>query len=523
MWGAISKFGGRLYNSINPINIVYRKPQGANRGGAGAQIDAEQKQGGQSYGEGITKTPDALEQRQNDQRGGQQFPNGARVAIDYSKSKINISQILTDFRSTILAINAPKEIGDEVGSYLTLVEKESLKPQPSRDIIVSNLKNASRVSDDYIAKSLGKPSKVVEGWVDALFLQNIVLKSDPNHVNPDFKVSFPERVEASQVPIAAVASAAPVETTVAGAPFVEAVPAVTQISVPEPVAEVSMAPVAQAPLATPGITTEALQQDLSPNTLAQKEFMEVFSIGKQLAQANNPKDALVAFEDALDAAKTTGNVDFVGATHLERGKIFDRYDYINIALSEYNEATKCNDDNIKTHAHLKMAKIYDDYVKFEPALEHYHYAVSYSISNPAGQTRALKGIGTLYTERFDKNNATTFNSLAAEVAQSTENPKIIGRTYREIAKDYEYLGENKKALVCLRQSTAAFATFEGGKVQGETNAQLAKNYFEAADVMEKLGNSAKASKLLVKARQFESLANYENRFESPEFARQQIA
>ena len=35
-------------------------------------------------------------------------------AIDYTKGQINISQVLTDFRSTILAINAPDEIKDEV-------------------------------------------------------------------------------------------------------------------------------------------------------------------------------------------------------------------------------------------------------------------------------------------------------------------------------------------------------------------------------------------------------------------------
>ena len=60
--------------------------------------------------------------------------------------------------------------------YLSLVEKESLKDNHSRDIILSNLKNASRVSDAYIASSLKKPSNVVEGWIDALFLQKGVIR-----------------------------------------------------------------------------------------------------------------------------------------------------------------------------------------------------------------------------------------------------------------------------------------------------------------------------------------------------------
>ena len=67
------------------------------------------------------------------------FPNGAKVAIDYTKGQINISQVLADFRSTILAINAPEDVRDEVSVYLGLVEKESLKENPSKEIIIGNL------------------------------------------------------------------------------------------------------------------------------------------------------------------------------------------------------------------------------------------------------------------------------------------------------------------------------------------------------------------------------------------------
>ena len=104
------------------------------------------------------------------------FPNGTKVAIDYTKGQINISQVLTDFRSTIVAINAPEDVKDEVNLYLGLVEKESKKENPSKEIILANLKNASKVSDAYIASALKKPSDVVEKWIDTLFLQKINLK-----------------------------------------------------------------------------------------------------------------------------------------------------------------------------------------------------------------------------------------------------------------------------------------------------------------------------------------------------------
>ena len=172
------KSGDALYNSINPINITYRKPN-------------QSLLSASAYAAQTNQTPidaDAQSKKEN-----QQFPNGTKVAIDYTKNTINISQIVTDFKSTIVAINAPKEVSDEVYSYLALVEKESNKPNPQRDIIVSNLKNASKLSDAYIAKSLNKPSKVVEGWIDALFMQKIELKADPNHINPDFQLEIPEK------------------------------------------------------------------------------------------------------------------------------------------------------------------------------------------------------------------------------------------------------------------------------------------------------------------------------------------
>lgn len=477
-----------MYNSINPINIVYRKPQNSQRRQTGVEIDAERNDRNiNGYDGDNQKTPDVLEQKKKDDH---QFPNGTKVAIDYSKNKINISQVITDFRSTVLAINAPKEISDEVNAYLSLVEKESFKTSPSRDIVVSNLKNASRVSDTYIAKALNKPSKVVEGWIDALFLQNVVIKADPTQVNPDFKVNLPEQVEHKET-----------------APSVEQPKHVDTPDKPQPQAKPA-ATVSLPATPTPANTPQITQETLTPKAitkqkytdLAHKEFMEVFSTAKKLSRENKPKGALVAFTKALDVAKKTENVDFKGAAHLERGKVFDRYDYVNYALNDYNEATKCNDNDIKTHAHLKMAKIYDDYVKFEPAVKHYHCAISFSGSNPAGQTRALKGLATMYAERFDKNNTETFNNLAEQVAQNVENPKIVGKTYREIAGDYGYLGENKKALGFLKKSTIAFSGLKNN--EKESNTQIAQNYIEASKLMRSLGNEAKAKTLLAKAQQY---------------------
>lgn len=178
-----------MYNSINPINITYKNPRSY--------------YGAQAYGANANQQQTPLNPDEKGRGQNQQFPNGTKVAIDYTKNTINISQIVTDFKSTIIAINAPQELSDEVNSYLALVEKEATKPNPSRDIILSNLKNASKISDKYINDELAQkkgqkePKNVVEGWIDALFLQKIELKADPTHINPDFQLEIPDKKVAS--------------------------------------------------------------------------------------------------------------------------------------------------------------------------------------------------------------------------------------------------------------------------------------------------------------------------------------
>ena len=96
-----------MYNSIYPININYRKQNQYQK------KDSENSAAPESNNSQI---------QNNTQQNSNTFPNGTKVAIDYSKGQINISQVLADFRNTIIAINAPQDIQEEVSIYLNLVE-----------------------------------------------------------------------------------------------------------------------------------------------------------------------------------------------------------------------------------------------------------------------------------------------------------------------------------------------------------------------------------------------------------------
>ena len=105
---------------------------------------------------------------------------------------INIAQILKDFRNTAAAIGTPEDLKEEVNGYLSLVEAQVKKDNPNTKLVKSNLKNASSILDTYISQTLNKDSKVVENWVDALFLQQVDFKYNEGDVNPQFLVKFPE-------------------------------------------------------------------------------------------------------------------------------------------------------------------------------------------------------------------------------------------------------------------------------------------------------------------------------------------
>ena len=82
---------------------------------------------------------------------------------------------------------------------VSLHQHQSNKEKPNVQLIKSNLKAASQVLDEYIATSLNKPSKVVENWVDALFLQQIDFKYDIEKIINNIEAKIAEAKEALSV------------------------------------------------------------------------------------------------------------------------------------------------------------------------------------------------------------------------------------------------------------------------------------------------------------------------------------
>ena len=299
---------------------------------------------------------------------------------------INIAQILKDFRNTAAAIGTPDNLKEEVEGYLSLVEKQVTKDNANTKLVKSNLKNASSILDTYISQTLNKESKVVENWVDALFLQQIDFKYNENEINPQFLVKFPEGSTQEQ----------------------------TKTEEKTSVAQTIQEPVEQE------IKTNSKVVSLIPQD---KELKSLFIQSKKLAYANEPEKAIAAFENALKRANEVGDNETKSKIFYEVGRIYDDHSYFAQALKSYNQSIQnTSDNNVKTKAHYSMAQIYDDVNQIQPALEHYFNSISYAgdVENLAAQSTSLTKMGNIFTDLFDF-DAVNYYSVATDLAEQTDN------------------------------------------------------------------------------------------------------
>ena len=383
-------------------------------------------------------------------------------------ANINIAQILKDFKNTAVAIGTPADLNEEVEGYLALIDAQVKKDNPNVKLIKSNLKNASSILDAFISKTLDKDSKVVENWVDALFLQQIDFKYNEDDINPQFLVKFPEgstdRAQKAE-------QTAPAEETPAAA------------------AETADATVQE--------TAEEIPQTPAVKVPQDKELKSLFIKSKKLAYANEPQKAIEAFNKALQRADEVGDKETKSKIYYEIGQIYDDQDNLPEALKSYYLSIETTgDNNVKTRAHYSMAQIYDDANKIEPALDHYFVSVSYGgeSDNLAAQSTSLTRIGNIFADMYEQ-NAFEFFGVANDLASETDNARVKGFISSSTGRAYEKFGEPQEALKSYSNAVKNYT-------EAESPLKVAQNYVSAADIMIDYNSMDKARGLLKKAQKF---------------------
>lgn len=366
--------------------------------------------------------------------------------------KINIAQVIGDFKNTARAIGTPEDIYEEVDTYLGLVEKTTKKDTPNVKAVQSNLRNAAGLLDKYISDTLNKDSKVVENWVEAIFLQQVDYKYNTEDVNEAFLVKMPEDKKPEE-------------------------PSQTQ--------------------PTQNAEPQKLQMD--------SELKQLFKDGKFASKAKDSVTALNTFERAINRAIEIGDKESQAKITFEVAQVYDHDDDLPRALDNYNKAIETTtDNNVKVKAHYSMAQIYDDVKQFKPAIEHYMAAISFAgeTDNFKAQTQSLTKIGNMYTDKYDKEAFNVYED-AKTVADESKDASVKGYVSSSIANAYNKFNKPEKAM---RYYSDAVKNYK----QAGSDEKVAINYKKAGELMQDYQRMDKGKNLIQKAILYAKKANNDN-------------
>ena len=366
--------------------------------------------------------------------------------------KINIAQVIGDFKNTARAIGTPEDIYEEVDTYLGLVEKTTKKDTPNVKAVQSNLRNAAGLLDKYISDTLNKDSKVVENWVEAIFLQQVDYKYNTEDVNEAFLVKMPEDKKAEEP---------------------------SQIQ------------------PTQNAEPQKPQMD--------SELKQLFKDGKFASKAKDSVTALNTFERAINRAIEIGDKESQAKITFEVAQVYDHDDDLPRALANYNKAIETTtDNNVKVKAHYSMAQIYDDVKQFKPAIEHYMAAISFAgeTDNFKAQTQSLTKIGNMYTDKYDKEAFNVYED-AKTVADESKDASVKGYVSSSIANAYNKFNKPEKAM---RYYSDAVKNYK----QAGSDEKVAINYKKAGELMQDYQRMDKGKNLIQKAILYAKKANNDN-------------
>ena len=416
----------------------------------------------------------------------------AQPSVAASRSnKVNIAQILKDFRNTIKAIATPPEIEEQVNRYLAIVEEQVRSARPQVNLIQSNLKIAASLLDKYISETLNKESKVVQNWLDALFLQKIDYSYNEADINPNFLVKFPDQENKKtddavnpEADVQQQISENNINPQAAETLQPEIVQKAEQTEVDDLSLEEEFSQAKQVISQKPNITV--IPQDTRLKSL----FVEA----KKQAFSNNPQRAMAMFKEAFTRAEELNDNETQSRICLEIGKIYDDNDHFVQALSSYYKSIQYTTDvNVKSKAHYSMAQIYDDVNQTGPALEHYLTSISYAGKSDdlVGQSDSLTKMANIFTDKYDESAFDYYDTAR----------KLISQTTDSTMKGY-VLSNTADACVQFRKGDKALKYYaEAVKNYEKSNAteEVAQNYKAAAELMIEFNNLNKAKSLLKKA------------------------
>ena len=406
----------------------------------------------------VEKVNPELEQKQappdNADLKEQKSSSGYKQTIDYTNDKVNISQIVVDFKNTLKAIGASTEINEEVETYLKLVELQSVKENPSQKIIKSNLINAAGILDGYITETLNKPSTVVKNWVDALLLQKVEYKTNRPVESSDFH---------------------PGQSEVSG----------------------QFANIAIAPKRT-NSEVEPKNNIIKVNSPANIKLEELYKKAEKIADSGDFDKALSVYEKLIPFSQKIKNTEIETRLYMDKAYIHDENGDFIKALESYNKAANIafntGNQGLQAQAHYNMASIYDDFGKNDAALAHYYESLSLDgqVENLKGQSLTLNDVGNSFASQYNYKQALDHFKVGFSLTKETGDSKGKACILSNTAGVFMNLGQDDKAIKYYRDSIKIDTKI--GNIEG-----YAKSFEQAGDIMLRNNQSKKAENLYKKS------------------------
>ncbi|MFH0702559.1 MAG: tetratricopeptide repeat protein [bacterium] len=350
-------------------------------------------------------------------------------------------------------MDVPKNINEEVSGYLGLVKLQSQKPKPSQNIVKSNLKNAAEILDEYITKTLNKPSKVVTGWINALLLQNIEYKT-PINASESIETKITSKINEEKIQ--------------------ENIDLDKQQIIQEkPETKISTDP-----------------ENIKLNNL--------YKQSEKFLNLNEYDKALLNYEKVLESAKSIGNKYVETDASMDIAYIHDVNNNLSLALENYNNAANLakftGDRKTQAKAYYNMATIYDDVGKSDLALEHYHASLGFDgdTENLKAQATTLNNIGNIFANTKQYKTALDYYKLAFILAKEDDDKAGKAFVLSNTAEVFKTLGFDDRALKCYKDAIK-FDKQAGNIVN------CAKNYEHAGDIMLKNSLPEKSQNLYKKS------------------------
>ncbi len=376
-----------------------------------------------------------------------------KQTIDYTNEKVNINQIIVDFRNTLKAIGASKEINEEVDAYLNLVEIQSSRENPSQKIIKANLNNAAVILDGYITETLNKPSNVVKNWIDALLLQKVDYKSN----------QLSKKISGVQSKIESK------ETKTVDSQKLDQ----TQLE-------------------------EQAALKLRIKSPQDNKLEELYKKSEKIIDSGDYDKALTIYEKLIPFSQKINNAEIEAKLYMDKAYIHDVKGDFTKAVKNYNKAAnisfKTGKQNIQAQAHYNMASIYDDFGKYDAALEHYYESLSLDgqTENLKAQGITLNDVGNIYAGSKDYKQALDHFKVGFSLTKETGDKKGKACILSNTAGVFKDMGFDDKAVKYYKDSIKIDMNI--GNVEG-----YAKSFEQAGDIMLKNNYPQKAENLYKKS------------------------